>query len=158
MGKFLLGLAIFWLVLAIGIALYVRPAHAQDVAIGDSIAQGTGYALHVPTYARVGASSCYIMKHLPHASFRYVVVSAGINDAPGPCVARVFASIVARRVVVILPAPINSARANVMALALARGYPVVSYACPHGCSRRSFHPVSYSLLAAQVRAYWNGGF
>lgn len=135
-------------------SIIVGRAHAQDAAIGDSIALGTGRALGVPTYAEVGASSCWVLRHAPRRAYRHIVVSAGINDAPGSCVRALFASIVAARVVVILPAPINSARANVARWAASHGYATISYVCRGGCSKSNFHPASYAVVAAGVRRLW----
>lgn len=136
------------------VAWFSPPAKAQDIAIGDSIALGTGHALGVPTNARARASSCWVLHHVTNNSYRYVVVSAGINDAPGPCVRTLFARIKATRVVVILPAAINSARANVAHAAQDYGYLTISYACRGGCSKRNFHPGSYAVLAGGVRKLW----
>jgi hypothetical protein len=135
--------------------LITQQAHAQDAAIGDSIAFGVGQALHVPTQAWVGASSCYVLHHVTHEFYRYVVVSAGINDPPGPCVRELLRSIVAQRIVVILPAPINSARANVARQAIARGADTIAYDCRGGCNAHNFHPGSYAVLAQRVREIWS---
>jgi hypothetical protein len=139
---------------ALMLSLSLSPAALPDAAIGDSIALGVGSALKVATYAKVGASSCRISASLPHTAFNHVVVSAGINDAPGLCVGDILKRIHARQIVVILPAPINSARANVAAEAAAYGALTVSYECLGGCSKRSFHPASYRALARTVRALW----
>lgn len=142
-------------VLVVFLGLSIQHAHAQDGSIGDSIAAGTGRALGVKTQARVGASSCWLLHHVTEWSFRYVVVSAGINDAPGPCVSAIFQRIVAKRVVVILPAPINTAYANVSRLALSHGFATIRYRCAGGCSKSNFHPASYTVLAAGVRHLWS---
>lgn len=150
----------FWLAIVLAALIMLAlgwglsHAKAQDAAFGDSIALGTGHALGVETHAQVGAGSCWVLHHVTHKSYRYVVVSAGINDPPGACVRALLGSIVATRVVVILPAPINSAQATVSREAAAHGYPTISYACPGGCSSRSFHPVSYNALARGVRQLW----
>jgi hypothetical protein len=126
-----------------------------DAAIGDSIADGVGSQLHVLTYAKVGASSCSIAKRfVPIFYFKHVVISAGINDAPGACLEAIRKAVSAGQVVWVLPAPINSARAHVLAVAQRWGDKTVSYNCPGGCSRRSFHPGSYTALAAEVRRAW----
>ena len=126
----------------------------EDHVFGDSIACGTGAALRVPTTCRVGQSSCWVLHHVTNKPYRYVAVSAGINDAPGPCVRAILRRIVAQRIVVILPAPINSARANVEVAAVQYGAYPISYACKGGCSKRNFHPDSYSALARGVRGLW----
>jgi hypothetical protein len=149
---------IFVLIVALILCLigaWITMAKAQDAALGDSIAEGTGRALGVPTYARVNSSSCWVLRHTPSGPFDHVVISAGINDAPGACVKTLLDRLRARVVVVILPAPINTARANVEREAARHGFATVSYACPGGCSRRSFHPSSYAVVAAAVRSIWH---
>lgn len=131
---------------------WFSPAHARDLAVGDSIALGTGHALHVPTRAKVGAGSCAIADRMPRGAYDRVVISAGINDQ-GLCVQAVRAAVHARRVTWILPAPINGGRAMVLAV-MRLGDRSVSYACAGGCSRSNFHPASYAVLARAVRASW----
>jgi len=130
-------------------------AHAEDAAIGDSIALGTGRALHVHTFARVGASSCWVLAHMPRRQFEHVVISAGINDAPGRCVRLILAQVRTRVIVVILPAPINSARAHVEVAAVQYGAYPISYACKGGCTTTNFHPGSYTQVARDVRNIWD---
>lgn len=142
---------------AIALMLGLHAPALPDAAIGDSIAAGTGSALGVSTYAKVGSSSCYISAHLPQGEFDHVVISAGINDAPGPCVDRILSTVRARTIVVILPAPINSARRHVASVAAQHGAFTVSYVCRGGCSRSNFHPGSYAVVAASVRRLWDGG-
>ena len=132
------------------------PAMAQDVAIGDSIALGTGRALGVPSYARQNMSSCWILRHMPPGRFEHAVISAGINDAPGPCVGAILGRVRAGQVVVILPAAINSARAHVAASAQAHGFQTVSYACRGGCNRHNFHPASYDAVTRVIEGMWYG--
>jgi hypothetical protein len=151
-GKFLL--ILFLIVSVLTFIMSVLTVRAQDAAVGDSIALGTGRTLGVPTYASVGASSCKAVAYVPKRPVRFMVVSAGINDAPGYCVQTLFAHIIARKVVVILPAAINSARGNVARLAAAHGYATVGYTCAGGCTVRNFHPASYSVLASNVRKLW----
>jgi hypothetical protein len=123
----------------------VQAIHAQTIVVGDSIAFGTGHAMGVRTYARVGAGSCEIARYkFPAADT--IVVSAGINDAPGQCVRKLYARFGHARVVVILPKGINSARAHVAAVAAAYGYTTISYRTVG----RSFHPRSYPELAAAI--------
>ena len=120
-------------------------AAALVIALGDSIALGAGHAMHVPTYARVGAGSCEIAAyHLPR--FDTVVVSAGINDAPGHCLSKLYARLGHARVLVILPKGINSARENVIRLAARHGYATIGY---HTVGA-SFHPRSYPELAEAI--------
>ena len=127
-------------------------AHASDMAVGDSIGIGTGHALGVSTYGRVGAGSCEIVRRVPRATYRFAVISAGINDG-GACVAAVRARVLAQRVVWILPAPINPGRAAVLA-AMRPEDGSVSYDCAGGCTKSNFHPASYAVVAAAVRAAW----
>jgi hypothetical protein len=132
--------------------------HAQDIdaAIGDSIALGTGHALGVPTYAWTNAGSCAILAKTPALRYRNVVVSAGINDPPGECVGLILMALHhARRVVVILPAWINSARANVLRIATHLHMYTISYQCRGPCTIQNFHPASYVDLAADVQAIWD---
>ncbi len=122
-------------------------ANASTLAWGDSLAVGTGAAMHVQTIARVGASSCAILRSAPAGHFDRVVISAGTNDPPGRCVAAARKAIRADRVVWILP--VNGARAHVLDIARAHGDRVVSYAP----SRRNWpHPASYGPLARAVEA------
>jgi len=70
------------------VTISVATAFARDGAAGDSIAFGTGHALHVATFARERMSSCWILKHevpLAVGHFDHFAISAGVNDAPGPC-------------------------------------------------------------------------
>ena len=148
------------LIFVIGIALLVfsvstmSKAWAADLAYGDSIALGTGSALRVQVSAKVGASSCSIAARAPGGHYEHVVISAGINDPPGACLDAIRKAVSAGQVVWVLPAPINSARAHVLAVAQRWGDKTVSYSCAGGCSRRSFHPGSYAALAAEVRRAW----
>ncbi len=61
------------------------------LVIGDSIALGTGTALHVETRARVGAPSCEILRKVPGGRYDVVVISAGVNDPPGRCLEAILA-------------------------------------------------------------------
>lgn len=140
-------------------AFLVKEANAEDLAIGDSIAVGTGQALHVRTAARENMSSCWILAHeAVSGDFEHVVISAGINDAPGSCIESIRAKYTNAKVVWILPAPINSARAHVAAVAAAHGDKMVSYRCAGACSKANFHPKSYPSVAAAVRSAWGVKF
>ena len=131
-------------------------AHAKPNSIffGDSIACGTGTAAHrFPKVCVVGASSCTILGWLPaKGSFSHAIVSAGINDS-GACVAKIRATIRAKQIIWILPAPINDGRANVLKV-LRSGDRTVSYACKGGCTKTNFHPGSYSKVWADVKKQW----
>ena len=139
----------------LAVALLGGKARAADMAEGDSIAKGTGAALHVPTYARTSMGSCWIFHNTPGGHFDHVVLSAGINDPPGPCLEALRARLTAKSVVWILPAPINAARAHVYAVAARYGDRTVSYSCGRGgCTKRNFHPASYGQVAISVRNAW----
>jgi hypothetical protein len=112
------------------------------IVIGDSLAVGFGAAAHIETHARVSASSCAIASFVPSGPADVIVVSAGINDPPGRCLDSLRARLHARRIIWILPAPINSARAHVAAVAAAHGDATCSYVT----GPRSFHPRSYEAL------------
>lgn len=124
----------------------------STLVLGDSIALGVGHALHAPTIARVGASSCWVLRHVPRRRYDRVVLSAGINDGGG-CVAALRASVDAREVIWVLPAPINAGRAAVER-AMRPGDRAVTYACYGGCTKTNFHPGSYAKVAAAVRRVW----
>lgn len=143
---------IFIVTLVILIALAYCTVRGADLALGDCIALGTGHALRIPTQAKVSASSCRIADWRHGGSYNHVVISAGIND-DGLCVQAVRASVRAKRVIWILPAPINDARSMVLA-SMRKGDRSVSYVCPGGCSKRSFHPKSYGVLASDIRRIW----
>jgi len=123
--------------------------------LGDSIALGTGRVLGVYTVARQSMGSCWVAARVPSGYFDLAAISAGINDAPGPCLEQIRAKIHARVVVWVLPAPINTARAHVEAVAARFGDATVSYACAGACSRVNFHPGSYAKVAADVRQAWS---
>lgn len=140
----------FWVFLIVMVALFlmfgsVRALYAKPIVVGDSIAFGLGHAMHAPTYARPGAGSCEIARYaFPRASV--IVVSAGINDAPGRCLVALYARFHGARVLVVLPKGINSARANVSRLAALRGWETIGYIAP----RRGYHPRSYPEFAGAV--------
>ena len=127
---------------------------AADAVVGDSIAKSVGAALGLPTQARVGAGSCEIAGYITaRTPWDHLVISAGINDG-GRCVAALRAEVHARRVIWVLPAPINPGRAAVIK-AMRPGDGAVSYSCPGGCSRVSFHPASPPAVARAIRNVWN---
>ena len=80
-------------------------------------------------------------------SYDVVVISAGVNDPPGRCLEAIRARAHARRIIWILPAPVNSARAHVVEVACEHGDRTVSYVP----GRDHLHPRSYSELARKVR-------
>ena len=132
------------------ISLFGATASANTLALGDSIALGTGRAMHVQTVARVGASSCAIVRFTPRGHFDRVVISAGVNDAPGRCLSKVLDTVDAEEVVFILPPGINSARAAIGKLARDTGHKTVSYVP----GRDGLHPRSYPAVAAAVARAW----
>jgi hypothetical protein len=136
------------------LAWFDPPAKAQNVGFGDSIMEGTGPAMGIPTYARKSMGSCWILGHMPTGQYEHAAISAGINDAPGICLAQIRARIKARYVTWILPANINSARAHVEAIARQFGDKTVSYSCKGGCNKRNFHPGSYGAVAKAVWDTW----
>lgn len=140
--------------IALGLIIGTTCAYASDLAVGDSIALGAGQALHVKTAAVQNDGSCAIVGFAPGGSFDHVVISAGINDAPGSCDEAIRKKYIGAKVVWILPAAINSSRAHVVALAKQYGDKTVSYRCAGGCSTSNFHPASYFAVAAAVRSAW----
>lgn len=144
-----------WFLFAVGALFFlwasVQASHSQTIVVGDSIALGTGRAMHLPTFARVGAGSCEIARYAFPRS-ETVMVSAGINDPPGLCLPQLYARFGRAHVLVILPKGINSAREHVMRLAARRGYDTISYRT----EGLSFHPRSYPELARAVSARLRG--
>ncbi len=137
-------------VLAVTVLPTKLSEHGGGEVIGDSIALGTGRALHARTAAREGVSSCWIAEHTVEFGGQWAVISAGINDPPGACIDDIRAKVHAPRVVWILPAAINSARSNVERAARERGDRTIAYECAGPCSATNFHPASYARLAADV--------
>jgi hypothetical protein len=121
-------------------------AYAESkLALGDSLALGFGEASHVKTIAKVGASSCAIASMVPHQHFDVVLISAGTNDPPGPCVHLVRMEVARfihlREVIWLLP--INNACARVSSEAVHWQDKVVRY-LP---SRKHWpHPSAYHRL------------
>lgn len=131
----------------------MTPGRAADIVIGDSIALGTGHAMGLPTVARSGAGSCEIADWTPRRGrYGHAVISAGINDQ-GLCVLALRAALRAKRVIWILPAPINAGRSMVLAV-MRKGDRSVSYRCAGPCTKANFHPASYAVVAASVRRVW----
>lgn len=130
------------------------PAKAADAAIGDSIALGTGNALHIETYARQNMGSCWIEVQTPLKNFDHVVISAGINDPPGSCLQGIRQKVKAGSVTWIVPAAINPAYKHVLNIASEYGDKVVFYTCLGGCSKINFHPGSYAEVAHNVKRSW----
>jgi len=130
----------------------VVAAFARDGAIGDSIGLGTGRALHVATFARERMSSCWILRHkMPSGYFDHLVVSAGVNDAPGRCVWAIAARLHAG--VVVWIRPINSAGPTIDQVAKKYGFHVITYRV----GRDHLHPASYAAVAKTVRLVWREG-
>ena len=121
-------------------ALVLSPVHALAggrAAVGDSLAVGFGQASGMSVYAKVGASSCYIARHMPAGHFDFMLLSAGTNDPPGGCVEQVRAR--ANAGVVEWVVPVNGARAHVLRVAAAHGDRTLFYAGAHG----GVHPARY---------------
>lgn len=138
-------LLIIWLLLCI---LCKMPAYSAELALGDSIAVGTGQALGVETRAKVGASSCAIVAFVPAGHYDRAVISAGVNDPPGRCVFAVRGRLDAARVVWIRP--IRGSGPAVDLAASAFGDRVIYYRP----GRDGLHPASYAAVARDVRAAW----
>ena len=131
-------------------ALVTGAARADTLALGDSIALGTGNALHAETVAVEKMGSCDIERMMPSKHFDRAVISAGVNDAPGICVGSILSRVNADEVIVILPPGINSARAHIKSIAKARHLKTISY-IP---GADGLHPRSYAEVAAKVNAAW----
>ena len=123
--------------------------------LGDSIALGTGQALHAPTFAKVGASSCWIADHMPSkVEADVVVISAGVNDPPGRCVPIIREKISARKVIWIRP--INAARVTVDHVAAQYHDSVITYRVgPDHLHPASYQEVAKSLYAIHDPLSWN---
>ena len=135
-------------VLAVASMLLAAPAFA-DVGVGDSIAVGTSRALHIPVYGKERKSSCWILQHMPlQLASEHVVISAGVNDAPGPCVGRIRARVSSSHVCWIRP--INGAGHTVDLIAAAYGDRVLLYKI----GADHLHPASYAAVASDVHACW----
>ena len=116
------------------------------LVLGDSIAVGTGQALHAYTVAHKGISSCAVLKRTPRAPQDTVVISAGSNDPPGACLDTIRERLTAMQVVWIVPQN-AAAAANVRRVAAKHGDKVVTFtAGPDGV-----HPRSYATVARAVR-------
>ena len=131
-------------------ALVTGAACADTLALGDSIALGTGQALNAETIAVKGMGSCAIDRMVPAKHFDRAVISAGVNDAPGMCVDSILSRVSADEVIVILPPGINSARAHIIQVAKSHHFKTVSYVP----GKDGLHPRSYAEVASQVNASW----
>ena len=93
---------------------------ARSAAVGDSLAQGFGWASHFEVYATRSKSSCWIAEHLPSGHFDFMLISAGTNDPPGNCIEQIRTQVQADVVEWVVPvAP--SARAHVISVAHTHG-------------------------------------
>ncbi len=110
--------------------LWAGVVHANGLAIGDSLAVGFGPASGMHTIAKVGIGSCRIAGMVPAQHYDFVLISAGTNHAPGPCVEevrqRVAELVQPTRVMWVLP--VNGARGHVAEVAARYGDAVFSYA------------------------------
>jgi hypothetical protein len=136
-GRLLTFGALFVFLVAISGMAHARPTR---VAFGDSLAVGFGPASGLYTIARVGFGSCAILRALtPRYPLDLALISAGTNDAPGPCVAAIRRAVIARRVYWIVP--VNGARDRVLATARAYGDIPIFYVAARG--RTWPHPARY---------------
>ena len=113
---------------------------ASSLALGDSLALGFGRASHMHTSARVGKSSCWIAKRVPRKHYDFILISAGTNDEPGPCIERVRSEVNATTVEWVLP--VNGARSHVLQVAIAHHDKLLVYTASR--SKRVWpHPPRY---------------
>lgn len=121
----------------------------ECVAVGDSIAVGTGAALGCETYAKVGAPSSSISG--VYTSSGMCIISAGSNDPTNPRLRanliRIRGGIKCPRVLWILPMHSGAARV-VRQVAAKFGDGVVGFTP----GRDRVHPKSYKALANKIRA------
>ena len=115
------------------------------LALGDSLALGTGSAMNIPTIAKVGADACWINQHVPPTHAHTIVLSAGVNGGE-QCLSTLRKRIHADHVIWIKP--INGASKKVMALAYAYNDQVITYTP----GSDHLHPNSYQSLAKKVRS------
>lgn len=148
------GIILFYILLLVAfIHAFSRAAKAEDLALGDSIALGTGQALHIRTSAVEGAGSCAILGHSPSGSFEHVVISAGVNDPPGSCVEAIVQKYRGARIVMIVPSK-TSAAGHIKSVAAKYGAKAVYYRV----GADGVHPRSYPSVAATVRRAWGQKF
>jgi hypothetical protein len=130
------------------------------LVLGDSIAKGLGLAMKAYTIATVGMGSCGILQHVPSQHFPLAVISAGVNDPPGPCVDAIRNKINADHVVWIRPVPYRFGRHGLIHLndSQAAGPTVDRVAAAHGDKvvtyvrgRDGVHPANYNAVANSIR-------
>jgi hypothetical protein len=127
-------------------ALWWGNVSPSVVVVGDSIAVGVGQAMDVPTFARVGATSCEIYQQLPnHIDNKTVILSAGSNDPPGPCLVPLRQAITGN-VIWILPID-EKTRNHVLTIAKERGDGFIDF-LP---AADNVHPKSYVHLAERLK-------
>ena len=118
----------------------------SDLALGDSIALGTGQVMHIETVAKIGASSCWISKHIPKGEYSTVIISAGVNDGNGPhCIREIRSQVKADRVIWIRPIKYTSELVNQIAKEF--GDTVVTYSV----GSDGLHPNDYSQIAHKIK-------
>jgi hypothetical protein len=84
------------------------------------LARGSyGHASHVPTFAKLEASSRYIVGLVRAAHYDTVLLSAGTNDTPGRCIELLRNKVHADRLLCIIR--VNGARARVLLVAAQHG-------------------------------------
>lgn len=109
----------FWIGLVFAavsvLLLGLATAYGKELALGDSLALGFGQASRMPTRAIVGISSCRILGMTPREHFDFVLLSAGTNDPPGPCIERIRSRLNVTRLMWVVP--VNGARSQVLEVA-----------------------------------------
>ena len=122
------------------------------LALGDSIALGTGRAMGCSTVARVGASSTAIVRmahDLPRA--RVTVLSAGSNDPASPMLRANLETMRARASGVVVWIVPRDARAASVVLSAARAHGDRHVDLSTLASGDGVHPRSYATVARRVR-------
>ena len=119
------------------------------IAVGDSIAVGTGQAMHCTVRAHVGWSSSKIVTLSNGVKAELCIISAGSNDPKNPKLIvnlkKIRNNLDCNKVVWIKP--INSTAANAVSAAKKGNDSVVSFTP----SKDKVHPKSYSTLANSIK-------
>jgi hypothetical protein len=104
--------------------------------------------------AKVGWSANTIVKHVPATKVRWLVISAGTNDATNPHLMDDLQAIRTRAkadvVVWIVPIPAKAAAA-VLSVAEGHGDRIVGFVPGVGGGQASVHPKSYVSLSRRIR-------
>jgi hypothetical protein len=119
------------------------------IAVGDSIAVGTGQAMHCTVRAHVGWSSSKIVTLSNGVKAELCIISAGSNDPKNPKLIvnlkKIRNNLDCNKVVWIKP--INPTAANAVLAAKKGNDSVVSFTP----SKDKVHPKSYSTLANSIK-------